>query len=237
MRRFFGKIENEKAIIEDEEFTHLKTVLRGKVGEQIEVFDGSEIVYLCEIENINKNFAICNILDKRVCEALPKKNIILYTSLIKRDNLELVLSKAVELGVKKLVTFESEFATVKKSENKKDRLEKLVKTACKQCERSVPMEIGETLSFKQLIDELKELRNDKTLLLFANERDGEKFDFSAIKNFDNVAIIVGCEGGFSQTEKDKLSEICQSISLGKRILRSETASIVLCGIVSTLGEN
>lgn len=235
MRKFFGKIENEKAIIEDEEFVHLKTVLRGKVGEQIQVFDGSEIVYFCEIENINKNFAVCKIIEKRVCEALPKKNIILYTSLIKRDNLELVLSKAVELGVKKLVTFESEFATVKKSENKKDRLEKLVKSACKQCERSVPMEIGETLSFEQLIAELKSL--DKTLLLFANERDGDNFDFSVIKNFDNFAIIVGCEGGFSQTEKDKLSEICQSISLGKRILRSETASIVLCGIVSTLGEN
>ncbi len=238
MRRFFGKIEENKATIEGEEFVHLKTVLRGKIGETIVVLNSTEYECICEIEHMNKNFAECKILEKRLCKALPKKNIVLFQGLIKRDKLEEVLQRSVEIGVKKVVPFESEYCVIKPSENKKERLEKIVLSACKQCERSVPMEIGNSLSFDELKKEIENFKKlSKSVVLFANERDGAPFDFSILKIFENIAIIVGSEGGFSANEKKELSLLCESISLGERIFRSETASIVLCGMASVISGN
>ena len=238
MRRFFGRIENNKAIIDGDEFVHFKTVLRGKEGDELIVFDGSENVYTCKVQYISKSQAECEILETKICEALPKKNIVLFQALTKKDKMELVLQKAVELGISELAPFESEFCTVKNSENKKERLEKIVISACKQCERSVPMEISDTLSFSTLIEKLKEFdKKEKSIILFANERAGENYDFNLLKDMQNIAIVVGTEGGFAPKEKIQLEKICESISLGKRILRSESASIVLCGIASIIGEN
>lgn len=238
MRRFFGKIEDGMAKIEGDEFVHFKTVLRGQIGEDVIVYDGSENMYICKTVQMTKTQAICEILETKICEGLPKKNIVLFQALAKKDKMELILQKAVEFGVSEVIPFESEFCTVKNSENKKDRLEKIVISACKQCERSIPMKVGETLSFANLINKLKTFKScDNSIILFANERSGENYDFSKLKNITNIAIVVGTEGGFSQKEKDGLEKICESISLGKRILRSESASIVLCGIASIIGEN
>ena len=238
MRRFFGRIEENCAIIENEEFVHLKTVLRGKIGEDIVVLDGTKYEYICKIAQMNKSNAICDILEKRECKALPKKNIVLFQGLIKRDKLEEVLQHCVEIGVKKVVPFESEYCVIKPSENKRDRLDKIVISACKQCERSVPMEIGETLSFVSLVENIKMFqKEEKSIVLFANERDGLPFDFSVLKDCKNIAIVIGPEGGFSPKEKEILSSLAESISLGERILRSETASIVLSGMVSVISGN
>lgn len=238
MRRFFGNVNGDMATIEGEEFVHLKTVLRGKIGEKIVVIDGSENEYICVIEHMNKNYAQCSVIDRQICKALPKKNIVLFQGLIKRDKLEEVLQRSVEIGVKQVVPFESEYCVIKPTENKKDRLEKIVLSACKQCERSVPMEVCNALSFAEMkveIEKFKKLQN--SIVLFANERDGKSFDFSVLKNCENIAVVVGPEGGFSAKEKEELSLICESISLGERIYRSETASIVLCGIASVISGN
>ena len=238
MRRFFGRIENGKMIVDGDEFVHFKTVLRGKEGENIIVFDGSEKVYTCIVSHMSKTEAVCDVVSQSICEGLPKKNIVLFQALTKKDKMELIVQKAVELGISEFIPFESEFCTVKNSENKKERLEKIVISACKQCERSVPMTISETFNFSDLIEKLKEFNaKEKSVILFANERAGANYDFNRLKDMQNIAIIVGTEGGFSQKEKIELEKICESISLGKRILRSESASIVLCGIASIIGEN
>ncbi len=233
MRRFFGKIEEDIAIVEGEEFVHLKTVLRGKIGENIVVYDKSEYEHVCEIEKIGKNEAVCKVTQKTVCKGLPKKNIVLFQALIKRDKMEEVISKSVELGVSRIVPFESEFCTVKPNENKRERLEKLVLTACKQCERSVPMQVGDNLSFEKLVQSIREFeKQQNSVVLFANERGGEEFDFSSLKHKENIALVVGCEGGFSPKEKEILEKEATSITLGKRILRAETAALLMCGMVS-----
>lgn len=238
MRRFFGKIEGNIATVEGDEFVHLKTILRAKVGEQIVVYNGSENEYECRVLSLAKNYAKCEVEKVSLCKGLPKKNLVLFQALTKREKMELVLQKTVELGVKRLVPFESEFCTVKPNENKKERFEKLVISACKQCERSVPMEIEETLKFEELLEEIKKFQLlPNSAILFANERDGQPFEFSSLKKYQNIGVIVGSEGGFSQKEKEALSALCESVSLGERILRSETATIVLCGIASILGEN
>lgn len=238
MRRFFGKVKNDIAVLDGDEFIHLRTVLRAKEGDKVIIYDKSEMEYVCEIIELSKTQAKCKVLSSKICDGLPKKNIVLFQALTKRDAFELSLQKAVELGIAKMIPFTSDFTNVKSTENKRERLEKLVLSACKQCERCVPMQIGDTLSFNSLIEEVKEFNSlENSVVLFANERAGEKFDFSSLREKKNIAIIVGAEGGFSQKEKKELELLSTSISLGRRILRNETASIVLCGIVSILGDN
>lgn len=234
VRRFFGEIIKDKAKIDGDEFQHLKTVLRSKVGDEIIVLDGSESEYFCTIEEMKKDCAFARVNQVKICQALPRKNIVLFQALTKREKLELITQKAVELGVKKMIPFSSEYCAVKDAIGKKDRLEKIVRGACKQCECSVPMEIGDTLKFSDMI----KIAGKLDIVLFANERAGEEIDLSSLSDYQNIGIIVGPEGGFSEKEKEEIiSSGAKSITLGKRILRSETASIVLIGLVSVVSKN
>lgn len=234
MKRFFGQIEGKMARVDGEEFQHLKTVLRLKNGDEIIVLDGSESEFECRIVDMKKDVAFCEVIREGKCRGLAQKNIVLFQALTKREKLELITQKAVELGVRKMIPFSSDFCVAKDSIGKKDRLEKIVRGACKQCECSVPMEIGDTLKFNQMIKEASKL----DIVLFANERAGENFNFSSLKNFSNIGIIIGPEGGFSEKEKEEIIQSgAESITLGRRILRSETASIVLMGIVSVESGN
>lgn len=234
MRRFFGEIEDNIAIISGDEFLHLKTVLRMKEGDEVVVLDGTKNEYTGNITQIKKDKAIVNIASSCVCKALPKKSISVFQAFVKREKFELIVQKAVELGVKKFYPFTSKNCVAKDSINKYDRLEKIVFSACKQCECSVPMSVQKALSFEDML----KCASKHDIVLFANERDGEKFDFSNLKNYKNIAVIIGPEGGFTEEEKKRiLSTKAESISLGNRILRSETASIVLIGIASVLSEN
>lgn len=233
MRRFFGEINGNSMIVNGDEFIHLKTVLRMKEGDEFVGYIGDEFEYVCKIVNMKKDYCVCDILSKHICPALPKKEIILFQALTKREKMEMIVQKAVELGVTKLIPFESEYCVAKDSIGKKDRLEKIVRGACKQCECSRLMEIGETIKFKDIPKLAKDM-----VVLFANERAGEQFDVNLLKNNDKFAIIVGPEGGFTEKEKEEIINTgAKSINLGKRILRSETASIVMVGMVSVLCEN
>lgn len=234
MRRFFGEIINNRAKIEGEEFLHLKTVLRLKNGDDIIIFDGSEKEYFCKITDIKKDYAYAEVTNIKKCEALPRKNIILFQALTKREKFELITQKAVELGVKQMIPFSSEYCVAKDNIGKKDRLEKIVRGACKQCECSLPMKIENTLKFEDMLKEAQKL----DIVFFANEREGEEIDLSSISLYQNIGIIVGPEGGFSVREKDEIiASGAKSITLGKRILRSETASIVLIGLISVISKN
>lgn len=234
MRRFVGRIEGEIAFLEDEEFLHLKNVLRLKVGDQIIVICDDDFEYLSTIVEIEKKHAVCEIYEKRVCEGIPKKDITLFQAVIKKDNFELVVLKTAELGVKKIVPFTSEFCNLKDRVENNLRLKKIIHSASKQSENSRFLKLETTLDF----DEMTNCLSEYDIVLFANEREGENFDFSCFKSCNKIAVVVGCEGGFSSVEKSKLIEKkVFSVGLGKRILRSETASIVLCGMASVMGEN
>ncbi len=234
MRRFVGNVIGEKAIVEGQEFLHLKNVLRMQEGERIVVICDDEFEYFCKIEKMSKKDAVCSVFEKRICKGMPKKEILLFQAMIKRENFEIVLQKACELGVGKIIPFTSQFTNQKDQNLNHERLEKIIQSASKQCENSKFLKIEKTKTFEQMTECLAGF----DVILFANEREGENFEFSHLKNVDRIAIVVGCEGGFSAVEKQKILEqnVC-SVGLGERILRSETASIVLCGIASVLGEN
>lgn len=228
MKRFIAKIENDMAIIEGEELVHLKSVLRLKVGDEVCLVNGDGNDYLATIANIGKNSAVANINSITKNQKCPKKNLQLFISATKREKLEIIVQKAVELGVKSLYIFESEYSTMKLSSEKISRYEKIALAATKQCERADFMNIN-IVSFKEMLSLFGKCKTK----LFANERQGEPFDFSSLKVAQEIGILVGCEGGFSQSEKAQILSLNpENISLGERILRAETAAIVLTGIAS-----
>ncbi len=234
MRRFFGKFNGEKIIVCDEEMNHMKNAVRLPVGEQIIVSVGDENDYMCEIESYQKREAVCKVNGKRLCTGNPKKNIVIFQAITKREKFEFIVQKATEIGISKVVPFTSEFVIAKVTDSKMDRLNNIAINACKQCERSIPTEIGKPLDVQGVVDSFK----DFDVVLFANERTDKGVKFPNLKNCKNIAIIVGSEGGFSQKEKEKFLDAgATSISLGSRIYRCETASVVMMGLVSVLSEN
>lgn len=232
MKKFFGNIENNEIYIDGEDLMHL-AVLRCEIGEQIICYANDEFEYLCEIKNISKKVAVCEIINKKECEGNPKCNITMFQGLPKQDKLEFITQKLTELGASSLIPFESNFTIAKPNSNKLDRLNKITLEACKQCGRSVPLIIENAIKFNEMLERLK----NYDLVLFANETNKQitKIDFS---NAKNIAIIVGSEGGFSPEEIEKLKNIkVTEFGLGSRILRCETACVMSCGLVSYILNN
>ena len=146
--------------------------------------------------------------------------------------MELIIQKAVELGVKRLICFSSEFSSAYMNGNKLERLTKVAKESAKQCMRSVAPVVEYCDTLEGALDAVKTYQNK----LFACEFVGEENSFSALKG--STAIVVGSEGGFSESELLLARELgFTPVSLGKRILRAETASVALCSVVMfSLGE-
>ena len=231
MKKFFGKKQENLIILDGEELKHL-AVLRCNVGDDIVCFCNDEFSYNTKIKEISKKQCICEIISTTLCNANPKINITLFQGLPKLDKLEVITQKATELGVSEIYPFESEFTVAKANNNKLERLNKIIYESCKQCGRSKLTKINECVSFQKMLSML----NNYDLVLFANETNKTIKDIN-FNNAKNIAIIVGSEGGFSPKEIQALQNITTQIGLGERILRTETASIVLCGLVSFLLKN
>lgn len=232
MKKFFGKKIDNLIILDGEELKHL-AVLRCQLNEQILCFVEDEYEYLCELIEISKKQAKCLILNKNLCSGNPTKNIVVFQGLPKQDKLELITQKLTELGVNKIIPFESNFTIAKPNQNKIERIARISQEACKQCGRSKPLIVENPIKFNALIDMLKFY----DIVLFANETNKQITDIN-LENYKNIAIIVGSEGGFSSQEIQKLLDNnVTEIGLGQRILRTETASIVLAGIVSYITKN
>ena len=234
MRRFFGVLKNNKVIVEGEEYNHLKNVLRMVVGDELLVSLNDAFEYICEILKMEKGHAICKINGKRECEGNPRKNIVIFQAITKGAKFEFIVQKATEIGISKIVPFVSEFVIAKVSESKRDRLLSIALNACKQCERTVVPEIADLTDVDGVISQFK----DFDLVLFANERANVGKKIKDLDKHQNIAIIVGSEGGFSQKEKEKFEGAgATTISLGKRIYRCETASVAMMSLVSILSGN
>lgn len=227
LRRFFVDEILEQIVIDGEEFRHAVSVLRIKEGEQIIVCDNSGYEYVSTIEKINKKDFVAKVNKKRENQTEPKSEVMLIAGYLKGDKTELVVQKAVELGVKSIVVFSSQFSSAYMNENKLNRLNKVSIEAAKQCGRAIAPKVYYAEDFESALSFGKDYQNK----LFACEfADKNEVDFSSLTG--SSVIVVGSEGGFSKEENDKaLSLGYKTVYLGKRILRAETASIVLCGIV------
>ncbi len=236
-KRFFitnENINNDTITLTGEEHNHLSRVLRLPVGAEVECFADGDNLYNCEITSITKQFTALKILSTYDCSANPKENVTLFQALPKGEKLELIIQKTSELGIAEIVTFTSNFTIAKTNDNKLPRLEKIAVSAAKQCGRTRLIKLSPTITFKQMLERLK----DYDVVIFANETEDKGGVHNLIHNGLKIALIVGSEGGFSSQEIEQIKAMgAKSISMGRRILRAETAAISLSAcVLYELGE-
>lgn len=236
MPRFFvtkEAINNNKITISGEDVLHIGKVLRLREGDELTVCDGEGRDYECAIDIISKKEVLCNILSscQNICEDDVK--ITLYQSLPKASKMDFVIQKCVELGCDAFVPFISARSVAKG--DKSGRYRKISLEAAKQCGRGKVPSVSDITDFDGALKSLTE--ND--LAIFAYEEEKEVTLKSVLhgKNVKSIGIMIGPEGGFAPEEAEAAKAAgAISVTLGKRILRTETAGMaVLAQTVYELG--
>lgn len=211
------------------DLNHLKNVLRMRVGDTVLVScEGKSD--LCELESITSDEAVAKITEENYRETELPIKIYLFQGLPKSDKLELIVQKCVELGVYAIAPVEMSRCIVKLDAGKKNgktaRWQAISESAAKQSKRNFIPEVMPVMSYAEMLEFAKTL--DVFIIPYEN-KDGmlaTKNALSRIKNGSTVGILIGPEGGFEQKEVDRAVEVGGlSVSLGKRILRTETAAI------------
>ncbi len=233
LRRFFMKnVCAGECDLTGEEFNHAANVLRLKVGERLILCDNTGLEYPAEILSVEKKKMRLSVQQGVRSVNEPKTEIVLCCGYLKGDKTELVVQKATELGVTKIIVFDSAFSSAYVSDNKMERLSRVAEEAAKQCGRATYPAV-EYRPFQAALADAQGYQNK----IFACEFESETaFSLSAITG--STFIVVGSEGGFSEQEREfALSQGFTSVSLGNRILRAETAAIALVSVVAYgLGE-
>ena len=231
IRRFFAQAcdrRDGEIIIRGEEFIHLTKVLRYKVGYKAIVCLDEPTEYECTITAINKDYAVAEIDQTIVNQAEPTKKIVLCQALPKGDKLDIIIQKGVELGVSEFLPFRSQY--VAESKFNKERLNKIALQACKQCGRSKIVAVDDIVSYDDMLSKASEC--DIIVMPYENATVGKIGDVEGLKDAKSIAINIGSEGGFDESEVEKAKQIGANIvSLGKRILRCETAAIATCALI------
>ncbi len=239
MRRFYlSKEQIDGCYIDGDEYNHIKNVLRMRVGDKfiaVGETDGFDIVF--EITEMAKSSARINLVEKNKNLVNPKLNIMVVQALAKGDKLDLVTEKACELGATSILPIYLKNCDVKEGSGKLPRLARISISATKQCGRSTPLEIKECANLKTLEAELK----DFDLVILANEREDTMPLLETLNHNENaksIAIIIGPEGGFTEEEINTIiSYGAKSVSLGKRILRTETAGLYMLSVINEVFDN
>ncbi|MEG1581778.1 MAG: RsmE family RNA methyltransferase [Clostridia bacterium] len=238
MKRFYINKEdilNDKLLtIYSEEFEHMTKVLRMKEGDEFVAFNGDGNNYNAKIIEIRKHELDAEIISKSVNLREPKMALTVFQGLAKGEKLELITQKISELGASSLICFESKFSDVKSNTTKVERLEKVAISASKQCGRSTICSTGEILNIDKMCDRIK--CYDYVILFYESEHivNIENILDGQSKNED-IAIIIGPEGGFAKEEVEKLENAGARVaSLGALTLRTETAAIAGTAILMNL---
>ncbi len=227
LRRFFVDKVFDVTTVSGEEFSHAVSVLRIRENEEIILCDNSGVEYFAKIDKINKKDFTTSVFDKRKSETEPKTKLTLIIGYLKGDKTELVVQKAVELGVSEIVVFSSQFSSAFMNENKLARLNKVSVEAAKQCKRAVAPKVSYAKDFPTALDFAKNAKNKLFACEFATKNET---DFNSLSG--ETAIVVGSEGGFSHEEYSLAKSLgFSTVYLGKRILRAETAGIALSAII------
>ena len=234
LKRFFVENIGETATLVGEEFEHAKSVLRLGVGDEVILLDNSGKEYTCIVSSVEKKSMLLNVLG--VAEGDKEANTpvaLVFGYLKNADKNEFIVQKAVELGVKEIIAFSSEYSSAYMNENKLERLNKVSKESAKQCLRSYAPVVRYAKTLKEALDAVQTYENKLFACEFATE---SKADLTSLCG--STAIVVGSEGGFSKEEEQMASDLgFASVTLGKRILRAETACVALTSIVAfSLGE-
>jgi len=238
MNRFFvKKIDQNNIAIYGDDYKHAKKVLRLVEGSNVYAVY-NEVEYLAKIiKDDGENLWLEMIEETKVIRE-PDVEIHIYQSLPKSSKMDFIIQKNVESGISKLTPIRSDRSLIKikneKKEKKKlERWTKISEEAAKQSMRNIIPEIRDIISFDDMIEELKfKIKNENIEILvpYENEEDCSIKDINL--NKEKIAAVVGPEGGFEEEEIQRLIEIgVKPVTLGPRILRSETAALVLSTLI------
>ncbi len=252
MPRFFinrEQICEKEILLQGEDAHHIARALRMAVGDPLTVCDGLGMEYDCRILSFREDREVrVEICDQKSGETEPPCRILLFQALPKGDKLDTVIQKAVECGASEIIPFESEHCVVKQKaeaeERKTERRRRIAEEAAKQCGRSFLPDVRRTVSFEEML----KLSGGCAVGLFCYEGEGTLplgqwlvHNRERLYPLDNkpvsVAVVVGSEGGFS-TREVRLAEEkgLIPVGLGKRILRTETASGFALACISCVTE-
>ena len=216
------------------DYNHIRNVLRMRPGDTFLVSCGGES-HLCELERFEETEVVAAIKEEGYQDTELPVELYLFQGLPKSDKMELIIQKTVELGAAGVIPVEMKRCVVKLEEKKKksrrERWQAIAESAAKQSKRSRIPEVGEVLSYRAAMDLAAGM--DLFLLPYENERGmaATKEALEAIRPGMKVAILIGPEGGFDPKEVALAEEKgARSISLGRRILRTETAAITSVGM-------
>ena len=235
MQRYFARIENQIVNLSNEDQHHILHVMRYREGDLIEVVSEGKL-FLCKIDTLNP--LIIRVNHEIINNSELNKNVTLFFPLAKGDKIDLVVQKCTELGVNKIVLVSTKRCVVsfeKKDIDKKiSRFQKIAKEASEQSKR---LNIPEILGVFDIKNIPENLLCDINLLAYEKESSNSSNKISSISK-DSVSIFIGPEGGFEEDEVSYLNKVgFMNVSLGKRILRCETAAIYSLSVLSYLIED
>lgn len=229
MRRFFTNARMDETIaLTGSEHNHLANVLRCSVGEDVIILCGDKFNYTYRIKNIQRHATELEFVKraKNVCN--PTRRLTVFMAIVKTDNVALVVQKLTELGATDLVLFTSARCNVSPVLFNVTRLRAIAEQSCKQCGRSIPLTVNGVFSFEQM---LVQIGNHKAFLADESTQDLPHLHFFSYSTTDNAALVIGPEGGFTKSEHDQMVKQIIPITMGKRILRAETAVIAGAAIM------
>lgn len=239
MQHFFvspQQVKEEKIYVEGSDVNHIKNVLRMKLGEKLTVNDGEGWQYLCEVESYEADMAVLHIVEKSKAETELASRIYLFQGLPKQDKMELIVQKAVELGAYQVIPVSTKRAVVKldakKAGKKVERWQQIAVSAAKQAGRGIVPTVGEVCTYAQALKMAEEL--DVVLIPYelAEGIEETKKIIAGIRPGQSVGVFIGPEGGFEEEEVKLAMETgAKPVTLGRRILRTETAGLTTLSLL------
>lgn len=230
------QVKGEEIQIVGSDVNHIKNVLRMKIGEELQISDGNNKKYLCEIESMTSDEVLLQIKEELISDTELPSKIYLFQGLPKSDKMELIVQKAVELGVYEIIPVATKRAVVKlddkKASKKVERWNSISEGGAKQSGRNVVPEVKPVMSYKEAIQYAESL--DVVLIPYelAEGMEETRQIIEAIHPGQSVGIFIGPEGGFETQEVEYAMEHgVKAITLGKRILRTETAGLTTLSIL------
>lgn len=226
IKRFFvPSVPAETFEIDGTEYNHIVNVMRLGVGTELVLCCGDGKDYTAVIESIRKKSLTVRVLSCADNLAEPDIEVTLYQAVCKGERMELIVQKTNELGVSRIVPFVSKFTTVKADTGRIDRWRKIATESAKQCGRARVPEISDVTSFEKVLNEFAEY----DIIIFAYEACEDGSLIRALEgSVRKIALVVGSEGGFDAEEVRHARERgARIVTMGRRILRAETAAIAL----------
>ena len=216
---------------------HIRNVLRLNIGEKIVICDGQAKDYYCIIDEVSKEQVVARIYDIKDCETELRTKIYLFQGLPKKDKMDFIVQKAVELGVCEIIPVKMSRTIVKIDNEKKElnrlsRWQTIANEASKQSRRGVIPKVHKIVNYKEALQMAQSLEYNILPYELAEDMNYTRTIIHDSLGCNSIGVFIGPEGGFEQYEVEDAIEIgAKPITLGKRILRTETAGLAVLSML------